>query len=482
MSSRTDTLASLAAPPGDLSFLSGVHRMVGRAAEAMQLSPDLADQIVQVNGVYQVRFPVEIRGHIRVFSGWRAVHSEHRLPSKGGIRYAPVVDQSEVEAMAALMSYKCALVDVPFGGAKGGVALDPREFELHELEAITRRFTRELARHGFLSPSRNVPAPDMGTGPREMAWIADEYRDLHPEDIDAVACVTGKPVTQGGIAGRIEATGRGVQYGLQEFFSHDEDVRMAGLEGGLEGKRIVLQGLGNVGYHAARFLEEEDGARITAIIERDGAILSEDGLRVEDVGAYMTKHGGVEGFPGASFVSDGSAVLESECDVLLPAALEGQITSANAHRIRARLVAEAANGPVTYEADTILRERGISVLPDVYLNAGGVTVSYFEWIKNLSHIRFGRMHRKLEETRNADIVGLIEQATGQPLSAEVVAGFVEGSGELQHVRSGLHGTMRQAYEEMRTVLHEDPRVDDLRTASFVVALHKIARSYREMGI
>jgi glutamate dehydrogenase (NAD(P)+) len=468
--------------PHNLDFLAGVNRMVLRAARAIELPAGMTEQIVQANGVYQVRFPVEIRGEVRVFSGWRAVHSEHRLPAKGGIRYAPVVDQAEVEALAALMSFKCALVDVPFGGAKGGLALDPKEFEPHELEAITRRFARELARKGFLGPSLNVPAPDMGTGPREMAWIADEYRDLHPEDIDAIACVTGKPVTQGGIAGRIEATGRGVQYGLQEFFRHAEDVRAAGLEGGLEGKRIVVQGLGNVGYHAARFLEEEDGARITAIIERDGAIVSEKGLHVKGVGEYMITHGGVEGFPDASFVSDGSLALESDCDVLLPAALEGQITSDNAPRIRARFVAEAANGPVTYEADAILRERGIPVLPDVYLNAGGVTVSYFEWIKNLSHIRFGRMHRKLEETRNAEIIGLIEQAIGRPLPGRVATDFIEGSGELQHVRSGLKGTMKQAYEEIREVFHEHPRVDDLRTAAFVVALNKIARSYREMGL
>jgi len=466
----------------DLPFLSGVQRAVKRAARALQLRDDLTDQIAQVNGVYQVRFPVEIRGRIRVFTGWRAVHSEHRLPTKGGIRYAPVVDQSEVEALAALMTYKCALVDVPYGGSKGGVALDPREFDASELEAITRRFARELTRKGFLSPSLNVPAPDMGTGPREMAWICDEYRDMYPHDIDAIGCVTGKPVSQGGIAGRIEATGRGVQYGLQEFFRHPDDVRRSGLEGGLEGKRFVVQGLGNVGYHAARFLAEEDGVRITAIIERDGAILAEDGLNVADVGEHLAANGGVKGFPGAEFVADGARALEADCDVLLPAALEGQITSANAPRIRARLVAEAANGPVTHEANAILRERGVEVLPDVYLNAGGVTVSYFEWIKNLSHIRFGRMHRRLEETRNAEIVALIEQAVGKPLPADVAAPFLEGSNELEHVRSGLHGTMRQAYDEMRAAREQYARVDDLRTAAFAVALHKVARSYHEMGI
>lgn len=471
-------------PPGpsDLSFLSGVQRAVQHAASALELRDDLTEQIVQGHGVYQVRFPVEIRGRIRVFTGWRAVHSEHRLPTKGGIRYAPVVDQAEVEALAALMTYKCALVDVPYGGSKGGIALDPREFEVSELEAITRRFARELARKGFLSPSLNVPAPDMGTSSREMAWISDEYRDLYPQDIDAIACVTGKPVTQGGIAGRTEATGRGVQYGLQEFFRHVDDGGSSGLDGGLEDKRVVIQGFGNVGYHAARFLQEEDGVRIIAVIERDGAILSPGGLKAEEVGEYLATHKGVEGFPGAEFVADGASVLESDCDVLIPAALEGQITSANAPRIRARLVAEAANGPVTHEADAILHERGIEVLPDIYLNAGGVTVSYFEWIKNLSHIRFGRMHRRLEETRNAEIVALIEQAVGKPLPEHVSAPFLVGSRELEHVRSGLHGTMRQAYDEMRAAREGNERVKDLRTSAFAVALHKIARSYHEMGI
>lgn len=315
-----------------------------------------------------------------------------------------------------------------------------------------------------------------------MAWIADEYRSLYPEDINAIACVTGKPVTQGGIPGRIEATGRGVQYGLQEFFRYPEDVRRAKLDGGLAGKRLVLQGLGNVGYHAARFLEEEDGVRIVAIIERDGALVNEEGLHVEDVGGYLTTHRGVEGFPGARFVRDGRSVLEMECDILLPAALEGQITVENAPRIRANLVAEAANGPVTFEGDAILRERGAVMLPDVFLNAGGVTVSYFEWIKNLSHIRFGRMHRRLEEARSQQVIDLIEQVTGKPVPAPIAAEFIRSDGELAHVRSGLHGTMRQAYEEMREVWHERGDIEDLRTAAFAVALRKIARSHREMGI
>ena len=464
-------------------LLQSVDRMVDRATAVLGLPPGLAKHIKATGSIYQVNFPVRMRdGHLRVFTGWRAVHSEHRLPVKGGIRYAPQVDQAEIEALAALMSYKCAIVDVPFGGSKGGVALDPAEHTEEELDAITRRFTRELARKAYIGPSLNVPAPDMGTGPREMAWIADTYRDLFPNDINALACVTGKPVSSGGIRGRVEATGRGVQFGVREFFRHPERLANTDLAGGLEGKRVVIQGLGNVGYHAAKFLSEEDGARIVAIIERDGALTSERGLDVEAVAGHMREHGGVEGFPGAPFVAEGARVLEADCDVLIPAALEGQITRENAGRVRARLIAEAANGPVTFEADAILREKGVTLLPDVYLNAGGVTVSYFEWIKNLSHIRFGRMEHRLEEIRAQQLVELIEAAIGRPVPRELVERFQRGNDERDLVLSGLEGTMVRAFQELDAVRESHPDVADLRTAAFVVALQKIARSYDEMGV
>ena len=424
---------------------------------------------------------MKIRGEHRVFTGWRANHSEHRLPVKGGIRFAPVVSQDEVEALAALMSYKCALVDVPFGGAKGGLKIDPGEFTEEELERITRRFARELAAKGYISPSQNVPAPDMGTGEREMAWIADTYKHLAPEDINAIACVTGKPVTQGGIPGRTEATGRGVQYGLQALFRHPEDVAAAGLEGGLEGKRIAVQGLGNVGYHAAKFLQEEDGARIVAVGERDGTLFSDEGIDIEELRQYMANTGGVSGYPHARYLEDGALVVEADCDVLIPAALEGQITSVNASRVRARIVAEAANGPVTFEGDQILRENGVVVIPDIYLNAGGVTVSYFEWIKNLSHIRFGRMERRLDDLRGQQIIELVEGMVGRRVPDELRAGLKHGATELDLVRSGLDDTMRKAYGEVREIWHGEEAVEDMRTAAFVVAIEKIARYFMEMG-
>ena len=464
------------------AFLRSVHHMFDRAVAALDLAPDLAEQMRECNAVLQLRFPVRLDGRYQVFSGWRAIHSEHRLPVKGGIRYAAVVDQSEVEALAALMSYKCALVDVPFGGSKGGLAIDPRRFSPEQLEEITRRFTQELADQGFLSPSRNVPAPDMGTGQREMAWMADEYRSLYPSDLDAIACVTGKPITQGGIPGRVEATGRGVQYVLREFFRHADDVARAGLQGGLEGKRIIVQGLGNVGYHAAEFLSEEDGALIVGIIERDGAIFAEKGLSVEAVAEHLRRTGGVQHFPDAEFTEDGRAALERECDILIPAALEGQITGENAERIRAPLIAEAANGPVTFEGEKALLQRGTVILPDVLVNAGGVTVSYFEWVKNVSHIRFGRLDRRLDEQRGAQVVRLVEHMVGKQAPPELVRPLLGGANELDLVRSGLDDTMRAGYNAMREAMLGRKEVPDLRTAAFVVALEKIARSYHEMGL
>ena len=464
------------------SFLANVNRMLDRAVAAIELPSDLAEQIKACNAVIQVSFPVRMRGQYRVFRGWRALHSEHRLPAKGGIRFAPVVDQDEVEALAALMSFKCALVDVPFGGSKGGLAIDPGEFEPEELEEITRRFAQELAERGFLSPSLNVPAPDMGTSTREMAWMADEYRSLYPTDLNALACVTGKPLTQGGVAGRVEATGRGVQYIVREFFRHADHVAATGLDGDLAGKRIVVQGLGNVGFHAADFLSREDGAKVVGIVERDGFLFDEKGLDVAAVAEHLRSTRGVKGFPGAHYEADGAKGLEADCDVLIPAALEGQIRKHNAARIRAPLVVEAANGPVTFEADEILRERGKVVLPDLLVNAGGVTVSYFEWVKNVSHIRFGRLDRRLEEKRGLEIVRAIETMTGSKMPHEIAAPIMRGADELDLVRSGLDDTMRSGYAELRRVMEERPSISDLRTAAFAVALEKIGLAYEEMGL
>jgi glutamate dehydrogenase (NAD(P)+) len=408
-------------------------------------------------------------------------------PVKGGIRFAMGVNQDEVEALAALMTYKCALVEVPFGGSKGGLRIDPREWEEHELEQITRRFAYELIKRDLIHPAQNVPAPDMGTGEREMAWIADQYKRMATTDINYRACVTGKPVNGGGIQGRTEATGRGVQYALREFFRHPEDVAVTGLSGTLDGKRVVVQGLGNVGYHAAKFLSEEDGCKVTAIIERDGALISEEGLDVEAVHAWIARHGGVDGYPEGKYVRDGSKVLEHECDILVPAAMEGVINLENAERIKAPLVIEAANGPVTAGADDILRHKGTVIIPDMYANAGGVTVSYFEWVKNLSHIRFGRIGRRQEEARHELIVKELERLNrgigdAWEMSPNFKQKYLRGAGELELVRSGLDDTMRAAYQSMREVWRGREDVTDLRTAAYLVSIARVAESYRAMGL
>ncbi|MFQ5659313.1 MAG: Glu/Leu/Phe/Val dehydrogenase [Gammaproteobacteria bacterium] len=465
-----------------LSFSDSVNSMADRAFAAMDLDPGVAAAIKSCNSMIQVNFPVQIKGKIKVFTGWRAEHSTHRLPAKGGIRFAPIVNQDEVEALAALMTYKCAIVDVPFGGSKGGLMIDPAQYERDELQVITRRFARELIRKGVLSPATNVPAPDMGTGQREMAWIADTYKHLHPEDINYAGCITGKPIAHGGIRGRVEATGRGVVYAMREFFRHPDDMKAADLSGGLSGKRIVVQGLGNVGYHAARLLDEEDEAKIIAIIERDGALISDAGLPVNRVREYINEHKTIKGFPDATFTENGKAALELSCDILLPAAMEAQITADNAEKIKTKLIVEAANGPVTFDADEILRKQGISILPDAYVNAGGVTVSYFEWIRNLSHIRFGRMERRFDEMRGQHLISALEALTQATAPEWVKAEIVRGADELDLVRSGLDDTMRMAYQELSETMHENGKIKDFRTAAYVVAVNKIARSYFDIGV
>jgi len=470
-----------------ISFRESVDTMYERAASLLDLKPGIEKKIRVCNSTYTVRFGVRLNGKIQTFTGYRSVHSEHMEPVKGGIRYSKSVNQNEVEALAALMTYKCALVEIPFGGAKGGLCIDPREFEDHELELITRRFAYELVKRNLIHPSQNVPAPDMGTGEREMAWIADQYTRMNTTDINGRACVTGKPINAGGIAGRIEATGRGIQYALREFFRHPKDRAAAGLKGNLEGKNIIIQGLGNVGYHASHFLSTEDGALITAIIERNGALLNSKGMNVDKVYAHKEETGSVKGCKEGKFVKDGALVLENECDILIPAAIEGVINMGNAKNIKASLIIEAANGPVTAEADDVLRSKGCVIIPDMYANAGGVTVSYFEWVKNLSHIRFGRMRRKQEESRQRLLINELIRIMGEMDSkAKLTEGFINnylrGAGEIELVRSGLDDTMCTAYQSMREVWHAREDVEDLRVAAYLVAIERIAKSYQTKGL
>jgi len=465
------------------SFRDSVDVMFNRAAEMLDLPPGMAEKIRVANSTYIVRFGVKLRGEVKTFTGYRSVHSEHMEPVKGGIRFADNVNQDEVEALAALMTYKCALVEVPYGGSKGGLCINPADWDVDDLERITRRFAYELIKRDLINPAQNVPAPDMGTGEREMAWIADAYKRVKTDDINARACVTGKPRNVGGIAGRTEATGRGVQYALREFFRHPDDVAAAKLTGDLSGKRVVVQGLGNVGYHAAKFLQEEDGCVIVGVAERDGAVHSEKGIDVEALKRHLTENGGVRGFAGAEYLEEGAKALELDCHILIPAAMEGAINLSNAERVSAPLIVEAANGPVTAGADEILRGKGCVIIPDMYANAGGVTVSYFEWVKNLSHIRFGRMQRRQEEAFHEMLIGGIEEVTGSPFPSETKAKYMEGADELSLVRSGLDDTMRAAYQEMSKVWNARKAEGvDLRTAAYLISIRKVADSYATLGL
>ncbi len=464
----------------DISFLDQVNRMFDKAAAHTSHTPGLLQQIKMCNSVYAMEFPLQRdNGEIETIRAWRAEHSQHKLPTKGGIRYAGNVNEDEVRALATLMTYKCAIVDVPFGGAKGGIKISTREYSEQELQRITRRYTYELTRKNFIGPGIDVPAPDYGTSGREMAWILDTYNSLTSDPLDALACVTGKPVGQGGIRGRTEATGRGVFFGIREACNHKDDMDKLGLSTGLAGKKVIVQGLGNVGYFASKFLEE-GGCIIVGVGEYEGAIYNADGMRLEDIVAHRRDTGSILNFPGAENITTSKEVLTYPCDILVPAALEGQITKDNAGDIKAKIIGEGANGPTTADADAILLNNGHLILPDLFLNAGGVTVSYFEWLRNLSHVRFGRMNRRFEQTTASNILGAVERLTGMTFASADRTSVAVGATEVDLVNSGLEETMIQAYDEIRAIAKA--KNIDLRTAAFVNAIDKIAKSYTEMGI
>ena len=467
---------------GQPNFFDEVNTTFDEAARFTEYPKGLLDQIRCCNSVYRFDFPLRRQdGTIEVIHAWRAEHSHHKMPVKGGIRYSPEVYEEEVMALAALMTYKCAIVDVPFGGAKGGIKIEPKHYTVEELERITRRYTHELVKKGFIGPGIDVPAPDYGTGEREMAWIADTYAALNPGQLDAMGCVTGKPVTQGGVNGRREATGRGLFFALREACAQKDEMARLGLSTGLDGKRVVVQGLGNVGYHAAKFCRE-GGAVLVAIAEREGAITNAAGLNEEEVFQHRKKTGSILDFPGATNLPSSAAALEMDCDVLIPAALEGVFTAENTPRIKAKIILEGANGPTTPEADPVFRQKGTLVIPDIYCNAGGVTVSYFEWLKNLSHVRFGRMSKRHEQANELQMLRAIETATGRPFSDADRARIAKGPDEADLVNSGLEETMISAFQALLATKRSHTGVPDLRIAAFLNAIHKIARSYMELGI
>lgn len=465
----------------DYSFFGAVEKSFDKAAAFTTWDPGVLEQIKQCNAVYRMHFPVKVGDKIEVIKAYRVQHSHHKTPCKGGIRFATNVNLDEVMALAALMTFKCAIVNVPFGGAKGGITIDPRKYSVYELEKITRRYTAELIKKNFIGPGIDVPAPDYGTGEREMSWILDTYASMRPGEIDALGCVTGKPVTQGGVRGRREATGLGVFFGVREVCKMKDLMDKLGLSTGIEGKSVVVQGLGNVGYHSAKFFEEA-GAKIVALAEFEGAIYNANGLNVDEVFQHRQKTKSILDFPGATNLASNGEALELQCDILIPAALENVINGENAGRVKAKIIGEAANGPLTPEADEIFIKKNVLVIPDMYLNAGGVTVSYFEWLKNLSHVRYGRMEKRFTENLNFQLLSQMEKLSGKKIEAGEKDEIVQGPDEIDLVRSGLEETMITATHEIIDCWRKNASIPDMRTAAYVVAIDKVGTSYAELGI
>ena len=427
----------------DTHFFSDVCKNFDYAAQFTKHDAGLLDQIKSCNSVYRFRFPIRRGNGFEVIDAWRVEHSHHQSPTKGGIRYSEMVNEDEVMALAALMTYKCAIVNVPFGGAKGGIKINPKNYTVQELENITRRYTVELIKKNFIGPSIDVPAPDYGSGEREMSWIADTYA-------------------------------------IRECVSVAEDMLKLGLQPGISGKRVIVQGLGNVGYYSAKFLSEF-GATVVGICEYEGSIYNADGLDVETVFQHRKATGSILGYPGAKELRSTEG-LEQPCDILVPAALENQITIANISNIQAKIIAEGANGPTSPEAEAIFYQNGGIIIPDMYANAGGVTVSYFEWLKNLSHVAFGRINRRFEENSNLNLVNMVEGITGIALTPMQRSIVVKGASELELVNSGLEDTMIRSYHEIREIYKGNSKLDSMRTAALVGVINKIAVSYQNLGI
>lgn len=475
-------LSAMVLPMSRGAFRESVSQYFDRASEFTSIEAGLLHQIKACNSVYRMRLPVrQDDGAITVVEAFRAEHSYHRLPTKGGIRFSLHAHINETIALAALMTYKCALVGVPFGGAKGAVRIDPRTASAAFRERVTRRYTAELLRKNFIGPNVDVPAPDYGTGEREMGWIADTYMGLRMNEGSPYACVTGKPVAMQGIPGRRQATGAGVFYGIRRCLERMSEVPGSVLKGGTEGKRVILQGFGNVGYHAALYLQKQGGAVIIGVAEREGGVFNADGLDVEAVFQHRQESGSILNCAGAEDVPDSGELLERECDILVPAALENQITAENAPRIKARMVAEAANGPVDYKGEEILLQRGVMMIPDLYLNAGGVTVSYFEWLKNKAGVSFDRMISRHEELVKREMVDQMESLAGKCMTGQQRDRLIKGPSEEELVMAALEQTMIRAFDQIHD-LKQNRDLPNLRTAAFLYAIERIAESYKFHGI
>jgi glutamate dehydrogenase (NAD(P)+) len=447
------------------------------------------------NHVLQISFPLRRdNGDYEMITGWRAQHSHHRLPCKGGIRYWKHANADEVQALAALMTWKCACVDVPFGGGKAAIQIDTSDYSEHELEQITRKFTTELAKKGFIGPSIDVPAPDMYTGEREMAWMANQYGQTQGYgDLNYAACVTGKPISQGGVHGRVSATGRGVFHGIDIFMNDRETMIKLDMKPGIEGKTFIMEGFGNVGYHTARHLKKKSGVMV-GVREWDGQLWNPNGIDPVALGDYKLAHGTINGFPGAESVPLDDSIITREADILCPCACEKTISADNAKDIKAKVIAEGANGPITPKGHEILVANGRMVLPDLYMNAGGVTVSYFEWLKNLNHVSYGRLLFKYQEEANLDLLDSVQKSLedkfGSPgtrahipiVPTKAFQEKIHGASEKDIVQSGLEYTMERAGHRILDIAKEYDLGLDFRTAAFISSIEKIFTTYNEAGL
>ena len=382
------------------ALVSALHQFHA-AADRLELSDKHREMLTSFKTVFHTEFPVEMDdGSIHVFEGYRVLHNNARGPTKGGIRYSPQVSLDEIKALAMWMTWKCAVVGIPFGGAKGGVVVEPRDLSSDELQNLTRRYTSEIT--PIIGPDQDIPAPDMGTNPQVMAWMMDTYSMGRGYTIPGV--VTGKPVSVGGSEGRFEATGRGLWYLLQEHMQES---------GGVTGKTFAVQGFGNVGGVAARLLRQS-GARVQYVSDIDTGLYHQQGIDAVSLFAHVRGGGTLADWPGEAERIDPAEVLEGEVDVLIPAAIECVITADNAPRVRARLIIEGANGPLTPDADEIMIERGIPVIPDILANAGGVTVSYFEWVQARQYLHWSEQQVN-EELRRLLLAAYHEVASRCPI-------------------------------------------------------------------
>jgi glutamate dehydrogenase (NAD(P)+) len=462
-----------------MSFKDNVNLHVEKSAKLLNFSDDLLEHLKSIHSLIKVNVGVVLDGKINNFTGWRAVHSEHILPTKGGLRYSETVDQDDTEALASLMTYKCAIVNIPFGGAKGGLKINPKNYTMPQLREITKAFASKLINKGFISPALNVPAPDVGTSEREMEWILETYKTLKPDDINYRGCVTGKPLHRGGIAGRTEATGRGIEEVLREIFRHEDIVKEAGLKSKLKDNEIIVQGFGNVGSNLAKHLYNRDNVKIIAIGELDGYLYNKKGIDINALIKFYQKNKSINSSKLGEFKDNSSELLELDCDILIPAALENTITIDNVDKIKTKLIIEAANGPISFEADQKLFEKGVIIIPDIYVNAGGVVVSYFEWVKDISHIRFGRVEKRFQEQKILDIIDLIDKKTNTKTDFDTIKKIIHGADEEDLAFSGLEDAMRNAFIEIYNAKKQIKK--SFRESAYYVSLKKIRNFYTVEG-